>query len=149
MLAEPQYSHARVSRSHSIGASLILTRPRPSGESRIETAYPPRGHSLRSTIERGSSPTHRGPAQGDTQKRNKSNLFIPSTVVVWGMKAVLANITVSTGGVLRLSKDLMNHVGIHPGDKLVVMREDDSVTIQFQRNDDILLRLADAKIVKS
>ena len=63
------------------------------------------------------------------------------------MKAVIANITISTGGVLRLSKDLMNQVGIQPGDKLVVMREDDRVTIQFQRNDDILLRLADAQIV--
>ena len=63
------------------------------------------------------------------------------------MKAVIANITISTGGVMRLSKDLMNHVGIHPGDKIVVMREDDRVTIQFQRNDNIRLRLADAKIV--
>ena len=64
------------------------------------------------------------------------------------MKVVLANITISTGGVLRLSKDLMNQMGIQPGDKIVVMREDDSVTIQFQRNGDILLRLSDAKIVK-
>ncbi len=64
------------------------------------------------------------------------------------MKVVLANITVSTGGVLRLSKDLMNQMGIQPGDKIVVMREDDNVTIQFQRNDHILLRLSDAKIVK-
>jgi len=64
------------------------------------------------------------------------------------MKVVLANITISTGGVLRMSKDLMNQMGIQPGDKIVVMREDDSVTIQFQRNDHILLRLSDAKIVK-
>ena len=64
------------------------------------------------------------------------------------MKVVLANITVSTGGVLRLSKDLMNQMGVQPGDKIVVMREDDSVTIQFQRNGHILLRLANAKIVK-
>ena len=64
------------------------------------------------------------------------------------MKVVLANITISTGGVLRLSKDLMNQMGIQPGDKIVVMRENSSVTIQFQRNDHIILRLADAKIVK-
>jgi formylmethanofuran dehydrogenase subunit D len=63
------------------------------------------------------------------------------------MKVVLANITISTGGVLRLSKDLMNQVGIQAGDKIVVMREDDNVTIQFQRNDAVLLRLSDAKIV--
>ena len=77
------------------------------------------------------------------------NLFIGYNAVLTAMKVVLANITVSTGGVLRLSKDLMNQMGIQPGDKIVVMREDDSVTIQFQRNGDILLRLADAKIVKS
>ena len=64
------------------------------------------------------------------------------------MKVVLAIITVSTGCVLRLSKDLMKQIGIQPGDKIVVMREEDSVTIQFQRNDDIILRLSDAKIVK-
>ena len=65
------------------------------------------------------------------------------------MKAALANISISTGGVLRLSKDLMTQVGIHPGDKIVVMREDNRVTIQFQRDDRILLRLADATIVKT
>ena len=66
------------------------------------------------------------------------------------MKVVLANITISTGGVLRLNKDLMNQVGIQPGDKIVVMKESErpEVTIQFQRNDDIILRLSDAKIVK-
>jgi hypothetical protein len=66
------------------------------------------------------------------------------------MKVVLANITISTGGVLRLNKDLMNQVGIEPGDKIVVMKENErpEITIQFQRNDDILLRLSDAKIVK-
>ena len=64
------------------------------------------------------------------------------------MKSVLANITISTGGVLRMSKNLINHVGVQSGDKIVVMREDDRVTIQFQRNDDILLRLSNAKIVK-
>jgi hypothetical protein len=66
------------------------------------------------------------------------------------MKVVLANITISTGGVLRLNKDLMNQVGILPGDKIVVMKENErpEITIQFQRNDDILLRLSDAKIVK-
>ena len=44
----------------------------------------------------------------------------------------------------------MNQVGIHPGDKIVVMKENErpEITIQFQRNDDILLRLSDAKIVK-
>ncbi len=66
------------------------------------------------------------------------------------MKVVLANITISTGGVLRLNKDLMNQVGIQPGDKIVVMKESErpEITIQFQRNDDIILRLSDAKIVK-
>jgi antitoxin component of MazEF toxin-antitoxin module len=64
------------------------------------------------------------------------------------MNVVLATISISTGGVMRLSKDLMNRVGLQPGDKIVVLREDDRVTIQFQRNDRILLRLADATIVK-
>jgi hypothetical protein len=80
--------------------------------------------------------------------RNERNLFIRYTLVVSAMKVVLANISISTGGVMRLSKDLMNHVGLQPGDRIVVMREDDHVTIQFQPNDHILLRLADATIVK-
>ena len=80
--------------------------------------------------------------------RNERNLFIRYTLVVSAMKVVLANIMISTGGVMRLSKDLMDRVGLQPGDKIVVMREDDHVTLQFQRNDHILLRLADATIVK-
>ena len=50
------------------------------------------------------------------------------------MKVVLANITISTGGVLRLNKDLMNQVGIQPGDKIVVMKESERPEIPSSFN---------------
>ena len=53
------------------------------------------------------------------------------------MVALLAVMSVSTEGVIRLSKSLTEMLGVKSGDKLVVMEENDKIVIQFQRHDKV------------
>ena len=59
------------------------------------------------------------------------------------MIAVMADISVSSGGILRLSKRLIERVGVKAGDRLVVLKENPSnkIIIQFQRDDNVIFRL--------
>jgi hypothetical protein len=64
------------------------------------------------------------------------------------MIAVISDISVSSGGVLRLSKKLMERIGVKSGDRLVIMKDNpgDKVIIQFQRNDNVIFRLEGGKV---
>ena len=64
------------------------------------------------------------------------------------MKSVIAVITISTGDVLRLNMAFREYFGIRAGDRLVVLKEDGGVTIQFQRGNRIILQLRDARITR-
>ena len=59
------------------------------------------------------------------------------------MIAVMADISVSSGGILRLSKRLIERIGVKSGDRLVVLKENPSnkIIIQFQRDDNVIFRL--------
>jgi hypothetical protein len=56
------------------------------------------------------------------------------------MISVLADMSVSSGGVLRLSKRLIERIGARPGDRLVVLKDNQNnkVIIQFQRDDNVV-----------
>lgn len=56
------------------------------------------------------------------------------------MVVVLAIMSVSTGGVIRLTKRLVENLGLKSGDRLVILKEDDKIIIQFQRGDKIIFR---------
>lgn len=66
------------------------------------------------------------------------------------MKAVIADMTVSTGGVLRLNKSLMHNYDIHPGDRIIMLQdtENSKITLQIQREAKILLRLEGAELIQ-
>ena len=64
------------------------------------------------------------------------------------MLSVLAVMTVSSQGNLRLNKALCVRWGIQRGDKVVVLKGDDTVTIQVQRGDAVILQLRDATLVR-
>ena len=57
------------------------------------------------------------------------------------MVVVLADIAVSTEGIIRLPKKLVERIGVKYGDRLVVLKEGEDVIIQFQREDDVVFRL--------
>ena len=65
------------------------------------------------------------------------------------MKAVVGDMTVSTGGVLRLNKSLVERMGIKPGDRVIVMQdtENSKITIQIQRGNKVVFLLDDAEVV--
>ena len=63
------------------------------------------------------------------------------------MKSVIAVMTISTGGVLRLNMAFREYFGIRASDRLVVLK-DGVVTIQFQRGNRIILQLRDATIIR-
>jgi len=62
------------------------------------------------------------------------------------LKVVIADMTVSTGGVLRLNKCIMEDYNIQPGDRIVMMQDvnDSSITLQIQRGTEILARIEGA-----
>jgi hypothetical protein len=62
------------------------------------------------------------------------------------MKVVIADMTVSTGGVLRLNKCIMEDYNIQAGDRIVMMQDvnDSSITLQIQRGTEILARIEGA-----
>jgi hypothetical protein len=62
------------------------------------------------------------------------------------MKVVIADMTVSTGGVLRLNKCIMEDYNIQAGDRIVMMQdvEDSTITLQIQRGTEILARIEGA-----
>ena len=64
------------------------------------------------------------------------------------MKSVIAVISISTGGVLRIGRAFLEYSGIRAGDKLVVLKDvkDGGVTIQIQRGNKIILQLRDAVV---
>jgi len=65
------------------------------------------------------------------------------------MLTVISVMSVSTEGVIRLSKNLIDRIGTESGDKLVVMKENDKIIIQFQREDDVIFRLEGKTVFKS
>jgi hypothetical protein len=62
------------------------------------------------------------------------------------LKVVIADMTVSTGGVLRLNKCIMEDYDIQAGDKIIMLQdvEDSSITLQIQRGTEILARIEGA-----
>ena len=66
------------------------------------------------------------------------------------MKAVLADMTVSTGGMLRLNKFLMDEFSICPGDRIIVLQDPESSKVSFrvQRGTKILLALDGAEPIQ-
>ena len=58
--------------------------------------------------------------------------------------AVVADVSVSSGGIIRLSKRLVEKIGVKPGDRLVILKENpsDQIIIQFQREDKVIFRLS-------
>jgi hypothetical protein len=66
------------------------------------------------------------------------------------LKVVIADMTVSTGGVLRLNKCIMEDYNIQPGDRIVMMQDvnDSSITLQIQRGTEILARIEGALPIK-
>lgn len=65
------------------------------------------------------------------------------------MLTVISVMSVSTEGVIRLSKNLIDRIGTESGDKLVVMKENDTIIIQFQREEDVIFRLEGKTVFKS
>ena len=66
------------------------------------------------------------------------------------LKVVIADMTVSTGGVLRLNKCIMEDYNIQAGDRIVMMQDvnDSSITLQIQRGTKILARIEGAVPIK-
>jgi hypothetical protein len=62
------------------------------------------------------------------------------------LKVVIADMTVSTGGVLRLNKCIMEDYNIKAGDRIVMMQDvnDSTITLQIQRGTEILARIEGA-----
>jgi hypothetical protein len=62
------------------------------------------------------------------------------------LKVVIADMTVSKGGVLRLNKCIMEDYNIQAGDRIVMMQnvDDSSITLQIQRGTQILARIEGA-----
>jgi bifunctional DNA-binding transcriptional regulator/antitoxin component of YhaV-PrlF toxin-antitoxin module len=56
------------------------------------------------------------------------------------MVTVVAVMSVSTEGIIRLSKNLIERIGVKAGDRLVVMKENDEYIIQIQREDKVIFR---------
>jgi hypothetical protein len=65
------------------------------------------------------------------------------------MLTVISVMSVSTEGVIRLSKNLIDRIGAEAGDKLVVLKENDKIIIQFQREDEVIFRLEGIAVFKS
>jgi hypothetical protein len=59
------------------------------------------------------------------------------------MITVISTISISTGGVLRLSKKLLEKIDVSKGDRLVILKENPSneIILQFQRKDKIIFGL--------
>ncbi len=66
------------------------------------------------------------------------------------MKAVIADMTVSTGGILRLNKFLMDAYSICPGDRIIILQDSGNSKISFrvQRGTKILFALDGAEPVQ-
>lgn len=66
------------------------------------------------------------------------------------LKVVIADMTVSTGGVLRLNKCIMEDYNIQAGDRIVMMQDvnDSTLTLQIQRGTEILARIEGAVPIK-
>jgi hypothetical protein len=66
------------------------------------------------------------------------------------LKVVIADMTVSTGGVLRLNKCIMEDYNIQAGDRIVMLQDvdDSTITLQIQRGTEILARIEGAVPVK-
>lgn len=66
------------------------------------------------------------------------------------MKVVIGDMTISSGGVLRLNKSLVERMGIKPGDRVIVMQdtENSRIAIQIQRGDKVIFLLNDAEVVR-
>nr|MDO8132927.1 hypothetical protein [Candidatus Njordarchaeum guaymaensis] len=66
------------------------------------------------------------------------------------MKAVIGDMTISNGGILRLNESLVESLGVEPRDRLIIMQdtENSKITIQLQRGNEVILRLSDCEIVR-
>lgn len=65
------------------------------------------------------------------------------------MKVVIGDLTISSGGVLRLNKKLMERMEVRRGDRIIIMQdtENSKITIQIQRGDEVVFLLNNAKVV--
>jgi hypothetical protein len=66
------------------------------------------------------------------------------------MKAVVGDLHVSTGGVLRLGKSVQGFFGIKPGDRIILLQdtENSKMTLQLQRGSKVLMLLDGAELIK-
>ncbi len=64
------------------------------------------------------------------------------------MKAVIGDMTISNGGILRLNKSLVESMEIKPGDRLIILQdtENSKVSLQIQRGNAIIFLLDDAVV---
>ena len=67
------------------------------------------------------------------------------------MKAVIGDMTISNGGILRLNKSLVESMDVQSGDLLIVLRdtEDAKITIQIQRGNTVFLMLSNAEVIRN
>jgi len=66
------------------------------------------------------------------------------------MKVVIGDMTISTGGVLRLNKYLVEKMNVKPGDRVIIMQDTETsqITIQIQRENKVIFLLNDAEAVR-
>lgn len=66
------------------------------------------------------------------------------------MKVVIGDMSISTGGVLRLNKSLAERMGIRPGDRVIVMQDTETskISLQIQRGDKVIFLLNDAVLFR-
>ena len=78
-------------------------------------------------------------------------ICVHSIIEVKNLKAVIANMSVSTGGVIRLNKYMLNKYNILPGDRIVLLQdtETSALTLQVQRENKVVLFLDTAEPVQT
>lgn len=66
------------------------------------------------------------------------------------MKAVVGDMCVSTGGILRLGKSIQGFFGIKPGDRIILLQdtENSRMTLQLQRGSKVIMLLDGAELIK-
>ena len=66
------------------------------------------------------------------------------------LNVIIGDMTISSGGVLRLNKSLVERMDIRPGDRLIIMQntDDSTVTFQIQRGNDVIFLLSNGEVTK-
>jgi hypothetical protein len=67
------------------------------------------------------------------------------------VKAVVGDMSVSTGGVLRLGKSIQDLFGIKAGDRIILLQdtENSKMTLQLQRGSKVIMLLDGAELIKA